>query len=292
MPSWNIHAAHVERLLREGEPPELGIRDANVFLFGNFAPDVYVGYLVGDVSHTLRYCDTHVTAPHAIPLPGADEFWGDYIAPYITSGGVDDLTLGVWAHLTADHSYNALVRGFNAEHGIPAGTLTRIRKQKDFARFGKLLAPRLSVEATPELLAACENFGPYAIDADDARKAVKAAAGLLDPEGEDTISGTDGDLVVEPAETASGGYLLLSPEFLEGAFDATDAAIRSGLTRYVAELKAAGGDPAAPAPARRPKRKAFPVGPRPAILLAKNAQAADADAPLDLNADGTRFRAG
>ncbi len=274
MPSWNIHAAHVERLLRESEPVDLGIRDVNVFLFGNFAPDVYVGYLVGDVSHTLRYCDTHVTAPHAIPLPGASEFWDDYIAEGIGLGGVDDLTLGVWAHLVADHSYNALVRAFNAAHGIPAGTTTRIRKQKDFARFGRLLAPSLRVEATPALLSTCERFGPYEIAPEDAKRAVVAAKRLLDPSAEDTISGDPKELDVGPAECAADGYLLLTRNFLEAAFNAADAQIRAGLTRYVAEMEAAGHDPASPAPVRPPKRKRLKEGPPPAILLADNPETA------------------
>ena len=274
MPSWNIHAAHVERLLRESQPSELGIRDVNAFLFGNFAPDVYVGYLVGDVSHTLRYCDTHVTAPHAIPLPGASEFWDDYIACGILEGGVDDLTLGVWAHLVADHTYNALVRAFNAAHDIPAGTTTRIRKQKDFARFGRLLAPDLRVEATPALLAACERFGPYEIRADDARRAVVAAGRLLDPSAADTVSGNAEELDVGPAACAADGYLLLTRAFLEAAFNAADAQIRAGLTRYVAEMEAAGFDPMAPAPVRPPKRKHLEEGPPPAILLAVNPEAA------------------
>ncbi len=274
MPSWNIHAAHVERLLRESEPAELGIRDVNVFLFGNFAPDVYVGYLVGDVSHTLRYCDTHVTAPHSIPLPGAREFWDDYLAPGILEGGVDDLTLGVWCHLVADHTYNALVRAFNAAHDIPAGTTTRIRKQKDFARFGRLLAPSLRVEATPALLEACERFGPYEICPEDARKAVAAAAHLLDPATEDGVSGAAEELDVGPAECAADGYLLLTRAFLEAAFNAADAQIRAGLTRYVAEMEAAGFDPSSPAPIRPPKRKDLVEGPPPAILLADDPEAA------------------
>ena len=39
MPSWNIHTAHVERLLREEGAAALGVVDVNAFLFGNFVPD-------------------------------------------------------------------------------------------------------------------------------------------------------------------------------------------------------------------------------------------------------------
>ena len=50
MPSCNIHTAHVERLLREHDARDLGIRDADAFLMGNILPDVYVGYMVQDAS--------------------------------------------------------------------------------------------------------------------------------------------------------------------------------------------------------------------------------------------------
>ena len=277
MPSWNIHAAHVERLLAEEDPGELGIRDANAFLFGNFVPDIYVGYLVPDVDHTLRYCDTHVTEPHAIPIPGADEFWDEFIEPNVAEDGVDDLTLGVWAHLMADNRYNTFVRAFNDEHGIPAGNETRIRKQSDFDRFGKALAPALVPEVTPELLREAEAFGPYEIGAEDVVRAIAAAKRLLNPAEPARISANAPEAVeasVGLAPSAADGYLLLTRDFLEETFDAADAAIREGLRRYAAEVRAAGGDPAAPAPHRVPKRRELPVGPPPSILLAKNPEAA------------------
>ena len=53
MPSWNIHTAHVERLLREEGADALGVSDVNAFLFGNLAPDVYVGYMVPDTTYRI-----------------------------------------------------------------------------------------------------------------------------------------------------------------------------------------------------------------------------------------------
>ena len=55
MPSWNIHTAHVERLLREHGASELGIGDKDAFLMGNLLPDVYVGYMVPDASWRIDY---------------------------------------------------------------------------------------------------------------------------------------------------------------------------------------------------------------------------------------------
>lgn len=81
MPSWNIHTAHVEHLLKQGTPEEFGIKDANAFLFGNFVPDVYVGYMVKHPTGILPYTTTHLANPHAIPIPREQEFWDTYIEP-------------------------------------------------------------------------------------------------------------------------------------------------------------------------------------------------------------------
>ena len=62
MPSWNIHIAHVQRLLHEQDARALGICDANAFLFGNLVPDVYVGYLVRPTSRTVPYRVTSAMA--------------------------------------------------------------------------------------------------------------------------------------------------------------------------------------------------------------------------------------
>ena len=58
MPSWNIHTAHVERLLADCEPDDLGIEDVNAFLFGNYVPDIYLGFMVADITFHVDYCRT------------------------------------------------------------------------------------------------------------------------------------------------------------------------------------------------------------------------------------------
>lgn len=69
MPSWNIHTAHVERLLAEYDQEELGIHDVNCFLFGNLVPDIYVGYMVAHTTRTIPYGATHLTDPTFMPCP-------------------------------------------------------------------------------------------------------------------------------------------------------------------------------------------------------------------------------
>lgn len=81
MPSWNIHTAHVERLLREEGAARLGVRDVNAFLFGNFLPDIYVGYMVPVPVARLRdYRETHFADGGAIPSPNYQAFWDRFVA--------------------------------------------------------------------------------------------------------------------------------------------------------------------------------------------------------------------
>ena len=80
MPSWNIHTAHVERLLSQRTPDELGIEDVNAFLFGNYVPDIHLGFMVPDTTYRIDYCVTHIARPSMIPLPDADRFWDDCVA--------------------------------------------------------------------------------------------------------------------------------------------------------------------------------------------------------------------
>ena len=81
MPSWNVHTAHVQRLLKEGPASSFGIRDVDAFLFGNYVPDVYVGYMLPHPSGILPYALTHFADPCAIPIPREREFWDLYVEP-------------------------------------------------------------------------------------------------------------------------------------------------------------------------------------------------------------------
>lgn len=215
MPSWNIHIAHVERLLREEGPARLGIRDESAFLFGNFVPDVYVGYMVAGTSRVTPYAQTHLTDAERIPLPDHELFWDRYVAP----GMVDpDLVLGAWCHLACDHVYNAHVRAYIASIGVSASNRTRIRKQADFAAFGRSLDIGLRARPDDALVAACGRFPQYPIAASDVRLACEAAGRVVD-ENQDGPSGAEPD------------YCLLSAEFFSSARDEAHATCVEGLLR-------------------------------------------------------------
>ena len=136
MPSWNIHTAHAERLLHEHGAQALGIRDLDSFLLGNLLPDIYVGYMVTDLTHKIRYEETHLARAGHVPEPNYDEFFRSYGKPG-HDGMVSDLILGCWAHLVADHDYNHRVREVLARKGMEPSPEVREAKQADFDLFGR-----------------------------------------------------------------------------------------------------------------------------------------------------------
>ncbi|MFZ2757085.1 MAG: hypothetical protein WAY93_09480 [Atopobiaceae bacterium] len=215
MPSWNIHTAHVERLLREEEPSRLGVRDVNCFLFGNFLPDVYVGYMVKPTTTTYAYSQTHWTPAHPIPSPHADEFWERYVA----GGQASDVTLGAWAHLLCDSIYNSAVRDYNDLHGVAPGERTRIRKQADFDRFGRTLPISLEVRPTERLVGECEAFPQYPVLEPDVRAACEVA---------DRIVRDNGARELEPDPE----YSLLTQDFFLETFERVNERMLLRLRAY------------------------------------------------------------
>lgn len=204
MPSWNIHTAHVERLLAEHQAEDLGIADVNSFLFGNYVPDIYLGFMVPDTTFRIDYCLTHMAKPRLIPLPDADQFWNNCVSRRrpTTDSGLS-LTLGAWAHLVADRVYNGTFRDFCQTHDTPHGDELRLMKQGDFDLFGHSLGISSTVEITPELLDAANRFRQYSVLPDDVRKSVDVANAIV--QGED----------VKPVPD---DYQLLSAEWMAGTF--------------------------------------------------------------------------
>lgn len=90
MPSWNIHIAHAERLLKGGGSVARAVRDGNAFLFGNLIPDIYVGYMVPGVVRPVPYRVTHLAKPEHIPKPRAGEFFDAYVLPLARECGLSD----------------------------------------------------------------------------------------------------------------------------------------------------------------------------------------------------------
>ena len=216
MPSWNIHTAHVERLLREEGAEALGVTDVNAFLLGNLAPDIYVGYMVPDITYRIDYKLTHQALREHIPLPSYDEFWNFYVA---RQEQVSDLVLGAWAHLATDHVYNAHTRRYLELIGVKPGEKARIGKQADFALFGRTLDISLVPHVDDALLAQCASFPPYTILERDACAAAEAARRIVEKNQEEHVSGTP-------------TYQLLSTEFFDTARQEAHDTIVRGLRAF------------------------------------------------------------
>jgi len=221
MPSWNIHTAHVERLLREEEPSALGIRDANAFLFGNLVPDIYVGYMVPEPTRKIAYRKTHFADPSYVPEPRYDEFFERYVLPSAdVDGRVSDVVLGAWAHLVADHVYNARFNRLLEERGLKPGTKIRIRKQGDFNTFGRTLDISQVPVPTPELIAQCAAFPQYPVAEPDVRATCEVMGTIVVQNAEDHVS--------DPT------YSLLGDEYFATVPNEVDALVREGLHEYAA----------------------------------------------------------
>lgn len=67
--------------MREKLLSSWGIQDANNFYFGCFIPDIYVGWMVPDVSHKLDYYFVHMVDPGKDPMPQQEEYWDTYVVP-------------------------------------------------------------------------------------------------------------------------------------------------------------------------------------------------------------------
>lgn len=227
MPSWNIHTAHVERLLAEGAPSDFGIHDVGSFLFGNYAPDVYVGYMVEHPTKVIDYRTTHLADPQRMPEPHYQEFWERFALPSADgTGRVSDVVLGAWIHLMTDCLYNHRVNQWISERHLAYGDPLRVRKQHDFDTFGHTLRISMVADVTPELLVQCAHFPQYTIEEPDVRAAVQVAQGIVTDTRIHHIQGMP-------------TYSLLTSHFFEAVFDEVDATITAALHRYVQTISSA-----------------------------------------------------
>ena len=221
MPSWNIHISHAERLLDDGFADACGIGDTNVFLFGNVVPDIYVGYVVPNVTHKIPYKDTHLADPKYVPVPDASGFY----ARYVRGKEPSDLALGAWIHLLCDHYYNLRTNEYIARIGVQPGERTRIRKQADFNAFGRSLSICRVPEATPRLVDACAGFAQYPIEEQDVRETI----GVF----EEIVRDNEAN-----REEGNHKYSLLDAPFFAHTYAEVDDVLHKAL-----RLHAKGGDP-------------------------------------------------
>lgn len=186
MPSWNVHIAHVERLLNDETARLDGIGDRDAFVLGNLVPDIYVGYMVPDVSHTIPYRDTHFSNPDFVPAPDASLFY----RKYIRGRHATDVTLGAWCHLLCDHYYNLRTTQYIASIGVEPGEQTRIRKQADFNLYGRTLDISLVPRLTDEVRRQSAAFEQYQLEEQDLDAATRSAERIVSANRSDCLTGT------------------------------------------------------------------------------------------------------
>lgn len=216
MPSWNVHIAHAEDLLKRHSPHELGINDWNAFLLGCLLPDVYVGYMVQPLSKKLPYRMTHLADTSKVPLPDYETFAAHYVYARGAQDTQDthahalsaahDLILGTWCHLMADHTYNAHTRVYLAEHHIPRGEKARIGKQGDLQLFGQTFDLHSHIEIDSALLAQAHAFPAYEINDCDLYTTSKIVDNIVKENAQAHLDAT-------PA------YTMLDQAFFEEAFE-------------------------------------------------------------------------
>ena len=219
MPSWNIHTAHVERLLADCEPDDLGIEDVNAFLFGNYVPDIYLGFMVADITFHVDYCLTHMAEPNVTPVPDADHFWDLYVCRHRMPAARRSMALGAWAHLMADRMYNGRFRSFATDPGAPKGDELRECKQADFDVFGRSLALSMRVRVDDELVEAAGKYRPYSILPDDVVR---------------TVARADEIVAANASPERGGRYLLLGEEWMNATFEACDARLKAWMRAWKA----------------------------------------------------------
>jgi hypothetical protein len=207
----------VERLLREADALSLGIRDTNCFLFGNFVPDIYVGWMVPDISHKIDYCTTHWAHLTSIPVSSYQSFWNAYIAGHEPSE-VLDVTLGAWAHLVCDAGYNAATRHYIATIGVKPSDQTRIRKENDFELYGRTYTLHMDVKLTDALVQQCARFPQYTIEKSDVVNTVAVADTIVEKNNAEHLNQV-------PA------YDMLTPEFFKTTSNAVNTTLLAGLKK-------------------------------------------------------------
>lgn len=222
MPSWNVHIAHVEYVLAHHALREIAVHNPSAFLLGNLLPDLYVGYMVPDISKKISYNTTHLADPSQVPLPDYDAFAARYLTqPPCTYDEQEhcDVLLGAWCHMMCDHCYNKQTRAFLAAHGIPRGEKARIGKQTDLATFGKTIDIASHITIDDDVMQQIARFPQYRIERCD----VDACARVVD---EIVAQNRAEHIYTQPT------YIMLHQRFFDDTFTMVNNLLHAQLTAY------------------------------------------------------------
>ncbi len=223
MPSWNLHAYHTKNLLDNQELSLHDYFDPEAFKLGNIAPDIYVGYMVNPISKTIPYEVTHCSDTQEIPVPDPDRFWDTYIAPVLEEQKVPDAVLvGTWLHIITDRHYNNSTRQYVKTLGLSPCREVRIRKQADFAAFGKSVCPDDEMMPTDQLFAEAKRFAQYPIEKEDAQRAIEVFNSIVREDSH---------------QTAHNEYQLLNQEWFEQVASDVDEELFNAMKHLQKNIK-------------------------------------------------------
>ncbi len=174
MPSWNLHAYHTKELLDNQELALCERLDSEAFKVGNIAPDIYVGYMVNPTTCTIAYEVTHCAVPQIIPVPDHSRFFDEFIESVLRDRKVPDaLVVGAWCHLITDAYYNARTREHLKSLGLEPCRELRIKKQADFALFGREVCPAMEIASSDVVFDQALRYPQYPIEAVDVERSIE-----------------------------------------------------------------------------------------------------------------------
>lgn len=222
MPSWNVHIAHVEHVLKTHTLEGIGVHNPSAFLLGNLLPDLYVGYMVPDITKKILYNTTHM-APHAhVPLPNYQAFGEEFLSHTRVSYDQEtsqDLVLGAWCHLMCDHTYNQATRTFLDAHHIEHGEQARIGKQTDLDTYGRTLDITRTITIDDDLIAQVSRFAQYEIDMRDVCACARVVKDIVARNKREHIDGIP-------------QYMMLHQAFFDDTFKSVNDLLDFQLTTY------------------------------------------------------------
>ena len=150
MPTWGIHLAVANRLIKKLQKNKLNEKEKNEFIFANILPDINNGYVVKDINKIISHKQTHFELKEFKgdygDKPGYMNFYQKY-----EKNLINPTILGYYTHLATDYYFNTVtyneygvfdennnrigVKLNNGKELIVQGDETRKIKSNDFKIF-------------------------------------------------------------------------------------------------------------------------------------------------------------
>lgn len=114
MPSWGIHLAVANRLVKKLENRELNEKEKNEFIFANVLPDINNGYVLKDINKIISHKQTHFELEEFKGNYGEKPGYINFYEKY-KENILNPTVLGYYTHLITDYYFNTVTY---KEYGI------------------------------------------------------------------------------------------------------------------------------------------------------------------------------